>query len=188
METKHQRNEHKQASVNDFQHSIWIFWGCQLKISTLRYVDCSQLMSWFDCAINFSWSIWLQSSILQQKISSTKLCKPLLRHLISHSIFSKHCTNLFLLQLCFHLSAVHRLWFLVGWDSLFLGTQASPQAVWRSYDKAAGFHWSDSREYAGGRTQCLLWPSLRVTVSSILFYLQEEIHNVQLTLRRRWIK
>ena len=25
VETKHQRNEHKQASVNDFQHSIWIF-------------------------------------------------------------------------------------------------------------------------------------------------------------------
>ena len=32
-------------------------------------------------------------------------------------------------QLLSSLTVVHRLWFLVGWDSLFLGTQASPQAV-----------------------------------------------------------
>ena len=51
-------------------------------------------------AINFSWSTRLWS-IVQREISSTKLCKPLLTHLISHSTFSIHCTNLFVYFSCF---------------------------------------------------------------------------------------
>ena len=29
MEPKHESDEHNQASENDFQHLIWIFWVCQ---------------------------------------------------------------------------------------------------------------------------------------------------------------
>ena len=72
---------------------MWIFWVCWL--SPLWYnVDCSQLMSWFDC-YQLHWSTQPWSSI-QQEISSTKLCKPLLTHSISHSTFSIHCISLFL--------------------------------------------------------------------------------------------
>ena len=42
--------------------------------------------------INFRWSL-----DVEQEISSLKLHKPLLTHLISHSNFSIHCTNLFFL-------------------------------------------------------------------------------------------
>ena len=46
-------------------------------------------------AVNFSWSArpW---SILQQEMSSMKLCKSLLTCLISYSTFFIHCTNYFL--------------------------------------------------------------------------------------------
>ena len=50
-------------------------------------------------AINFNWSTWLWS-IVQWKISSTKLCKPVLTRSISHSTFSIQCTNLFVRFSC----------------------------------------------------------------------------------------
>ena len=55
-------------------------------------------------AINFNWSTSLWS-IVQREISSTKLRKPLLTCLISHSTFSMNWTNLFcVFQLRFYLS------------------------------------------------------------------------------------
>ena len=92
VEPKHQSDEHNQSGANDFQHLIWIFWVCWL--SPVWYnVDCSPCLNLI--AINFNWSTrpW---SIVQWEISSTKLRKALLIHLISRSTFSKHCTNLFL--------------------------------------------------------------------------------------------
>ena len=76
---------------------IWIFWVCQLSPAWYN-VDFSQLI--LDLmAINFNQSTqpW---SIIQWESSSTKRCKPLLTHSISHSPFFIHCTNLFMCFSC----------------------------------------------------------------------------------------
>ena len=71
---------------------FWIFWVCRL--SPMWYnIDCSQLMSWFDCCQLQFVSLTVEH---QQEIFSTKLSKPLLTCLISHSTFCIHYTNLFL--------------------------------------------------------------------------------------------
>ena len=94
VEPKDQSNEHNQAGANDFQHLIWIFWVCLL--SPLWYnIDHSQLMSQFD-----SYQLQLVYPTMEWEISSMKLRKPLLTHSISHSIFSIHCTNVFLYFSC----------------------------------------------------------------------------------------
>ena len=60
----------------------------------VRYLPCGVTLCLL-ITINFNWSTWL-SSIVHREISNMKLRKPLLTCLISHSTFSKHCTNLFL--------------------------------------------------------------------------------------------
>ena len=48
VEPKHQSDENNQTGTNDFWDLIWLFWACCL--SPMWYnIDCSQLMSWFDC-------------------------------------------------------------------------------------------------------------------------------------------
>ena len=48
VEPKHQSDSHNQAGTNDFQRLIRIFWVRRLSPSWYN-VDCSQLMSRFDC-------------------------------------------------------------------------------------------------------------------------------------------
>ena len=96
VEPKHRSDEHNHTSANDFQCIIWILWVCWLSPAWYN-VDCSQLMSWFDLyrlqLVTHPWSI------VQQEISSMKLCKPLLTHSVSHSAFFTHYKFFFALQL-----------------------------------------------------------------------------------------
>ena len=67
---------------------IWVFWACLLS-SALYNIDCPQLMPWFGhCHLN--WSTW-SWSMVQQKVSSTKLRKPLLtRDQSQHLLHALH--------------------------------------------------------------------------------------------------
>ena len=76
---------------------IWIFLLYRLSPMWCN-IDCSHLMSQFDCyQLQL---IYLTLEHCPVKISSTKLHKPLLTHLIGHSTFSTPCTNLFLCFSC----------------------------------------------------------------------------------------
>ena len=67
-------------------------------IMEIVLTSCPHLVA---ISFNRSTRMW---SIVQQEISSTNLCQPLLTHLTNQSTFSKHCTNIyFVIQLCFHL-------------------------------------------------------------------------------------
>ena len=84
MEPKHQRDEHNHAGASDFQHLIWVCWLSPVWYNVLDLI-----------AINFNWSNrpW---NFVQREISSTKLHKPLLTHLINYSTFSIYCIFLYL--------------------------------------------------------------------------------------------
>ena len=88
------------------QTSKWLTWlnWCKwfskldLDILSMLAVSCGITLIFLNqyldlIAIKFSWSSqpW---SIIQWEISSTKLCKPPLTHLINQSILSIHCRNL----------------------------------------------------------------------------------------------
>ena len=89
-----------------FTHNYWFG-----HFQYVSYLPCGIMLIVFNqcldlIAINFNWSTW-PWSIIQQKITSSKLGKPLLTYSISHSTFSIHCTNLcicFAFQLHFYLS------------------------------------------------------------------------------------
>ena len=84
VEPKHQRDEHNHAGASDFQHLIWVCWLSPVWYNVLDLI-----------AINFNWSNrpW---NFVQREISSTKLHKPLLTHLINYSTFSIYCIFLYL--------------------------------------------------------------------------------------------
>ncbi|KAF6114554.1 hypothetical protein HJG60_010528 [Phyllostomus discolor] len=73
------------ATLPELNDSVWFL--------SLAMCMCINAADW-DLSVNFNWSTrpW---SIVQQEISSTKLCKPLLTSSISHGTFSIRCTNLF---------------------------------------------------------------------------------------------
>ena len=101
VETKHQSDEYNWDGAKDVQCLIWIFWVCQLS-PTWYNVDCSQCLELI--TINFNWSTqWW--SIVQQEISSMKLCKPLW-HIQSVTVPSSYTTNLFLHHSCIFINTI----------------------------------------------------------------------------------
>ena len=124
MELKHESNNHSQAGANDFQCFIWIiiglgfflghlmqhsgswtsrealigvFWVCQL--SAVRYyIDCSQLMSLFDCCQ--CQQVYQTMAYCPMRNLQQEICKPLLTCSFSRTT-SIHCTIFFFFFFCF---------------------------------------------------------------------------------------
>ena len=90
----------KAMNINNLVHGIlnpWFgyfqYFGNRLHDITINWLFSINVSIWLLSIINWSTQSW---SIIQWEISSMKLCKPLLTCLISHSMVSIHCTNIFL--------------------------------------------------------------------------------------------
>ena len=93
--TQTSKGLHNQTGAKDFQCLIWVFWVCRLS-PTWHNVDCSQLMSQFDCyQLQMVIAPW--GALSSKKSPAQNFANHFWQGwcLISHSSFSIHCTNLF---------------------------------------------------------------------------------------------
>ena len=100
QEPKHRSDEHNQASANDFQCLIWIFWVCQL--SPMWYnVYCSQLMPQSDC-----YQLQPDCEALSSKKCPARNFTNYFWHVWVVSATSPYIAQIFVFQLYFYLSWV----------------------------------------------------------------------------------
>ena len=116
-----------------FTNNYWF--GYFEYVSSLRrgrtLIVLNSCLDWIP--INFNWSTLLLS-IIQWEISSRKLHRPLLTHLLSHSTFPIHCTNPFL-----HFSCIFTFLELIKHNMLKISLILFHLQCWNGHTKIHQF-------------------------------------------------